>query len=80
MIADYFLLRPYFFHEHPNICGRVPELADYKGGAKVWDYYSTMNLTPNILYLAEASQYAISRLIEEDLKSSQSFNRYCLFP
>lgn len=51
--GDYF--RPYFFHDHPNLCGRVPALTVVNDKSRnPWDFYTNMNGKPGMIYLSEA--------------------------
>jgi len=47
--------RPYFWQDHPNICGRIPELRVVGGKKKSeWEFYEYIDNKPSIIYLAEA--------------------------
>jgi len=46
--------RPFFFKDHPNQCGRMPELSVTGQHNARWDYYTEMGGELNIIYLAEA--------------------------
>lgn len=53
MIGEYF--RPYFWQDHPNLCGRLPELKiTNEKTHRSWEYYSNTEGKPNLIYLAEA--------------------------
>lgn len=51
--GDYF--RPYFFNDHPNLCGRMPALTMVNDkNRNPWSFYSNLDGKPGLLYLAEA--------------------------
>lgn len=53
LIGEYH--RPYFWQDHPNLCGRLPEIKVTNPKTyRSWEYYSNINDEPHIIYLAEA--------------------------
>ncbi|XP_063686852.1 uncharacterized protein LOC134820409 [Bolinopsis microptera] len=53
MIGEYY--RPYFWQDHPNLCGRLPELKiTNEKTLRSWEYYSNIEGKPHLIYLAEA--------------------------